>query len=304
VEYCQVHGVKPQAQSARRQGQSATDAAKVEVCVQAVRLDSQWPGVDCINCGITSGHTINVLQTFFCRRHIAKMYKRGATPWVDHVRRYQHEHGISYSEAMSAARASYNPVPYGRIALALRRPHNTPAIPESTEPAVSNVPARQSKTESPRAEEGGKQSGGGLFSDIFARITGGITSRLERRPLNVINVLKQYGNQQITRVRVCKEPINSVLRGILNAASGGDLERTVASHGYDNVFHLFMQLTLADGTVIRIEKNQRVAVALGWNAATRSDTVCEEAKLPQPTTLQEFIDRGEKLGNSHGSFWR
>lgn len=224
------------------------------------------------------------------------MYKRGATPWVAHVRRYQHEHGISYSEAMSAARASYSPVPYGRIALRHARSHHTAATPEPVEPTVTRVPTR--------AEEGGEQSGSGLFSDIFAKITGGITSRLEKRPLNVTNVLKEYGNQQITRVRVCKEPINSVLRGILNAASGGDLERAVSSNGYDNVFHLFMQVTLADGTVIRLEKNQRVAIALGWNAATRSDTVCEDAKLPQPATLQEFIDRGEKLGNSHGSFWR
>ena len=139
------------------------------------------------------------------------MYKRGATPWIAHVRRYQLEHGISYSEAMSAARASYKPVPYGRIALRNARS----AIPE---PKEANVP--------PRAEDG-EQSGAGLFSDIFAKITGGITSRLEKRPLNINNVLKEYGNQQITRIRVCKEPINSVLRGMLNLASGGDLRQRI-----------------------------------------------------------------------------
>jgi hypothetical protein len=203
------------------------------------------------------------------------MPRRGQTPWIAHVRQYQTEHGITFAQAMTDARPSYKHVPYGRVAL------------------------RKAAAEQ---EEAG-QEGSGLLGDLFAKAKQAITSRLEKRPLNVTNVLAKLGSQPIVKIVVCKQPINSVLRGILNLASGGDMERTIAQKGYDHVFHLFAQLTLANGTVMRIEKNQRVAIAL-TNADPGPNAKCEEAKLPKPTTLQEFIERGEKLGNSHGNFWR
>ena len=37
----------------------------------------------------------------------------------------------------------------------------------------------------------------------------------------------------------------------------------MAQTGYDSLFHLFIQLTLADDTVMRLAKKQRVSIAIG-----------------------------------------
>ena len=221
------------------------------------------------------------------------MYRRGSTPWIQHVRNYQTEHNTTFADALALSRATYQPVSYGRIALSAQR--------AAAEADLATPPA-------PADGKSTDQTGAGIFTNLFAKITGGVSTaiktRLEQRPLNIINVLKQHGTQPIVKIVVCKEPIKAAVRGLLNIASGGDLNKVVAEREYDAIFHLFMQLTLADGTVMRIEKNQRVAIALGVNAEIPAGAKTEDVKLAEPVTLQQFIDKGEKLGNSHGSFWR
>ena len=200
---------------------------------------------------------------------------RKGSAWIWHVKKYHAEHPeLSYSQAMHNARATYKP-----------------------------ASARDEYNED-HAED---QKGEGIISDLLGKakkaITGAISSRLEARPLNIINVLKAYGTKKVNKITVCKEPIQAIVKSLLNALSGGDLARTVAEKGYDNVFHLFARLELEGGVIIRIEKNQRVSVAIG-ELRLGPSAKCESVTLPQQTTLQEFIDKGEALGNSHGSFWR
>ena len=86
------------------------------------------------------------------------------------------------------------------------------------------------------------------------------------------------------------EPITT---SALNIASRGDLNKVVGEKSYDNVF----------GTKIRFDKNHRVAVQVN-PGPVRSDAVSKSVQLPQETTLQQFFEKGEELGNQIGHFYR
>lgn len=186
-----------------------------------------------------------------------------SNPWVQHVKEYQNKHGCSYRDAMVLSKPSYK----------------------------RHVPQKLKKPK--------RKRGKGIFDTIKNKIS----SVLTKRPLSIINLLKQYGDQKIEKIEVCRQPITAAIKYALDYVSGGDISKVVAEKGYDNVFHLYCIVTLSSGTRIRLDKNQRVAIVVN-PGPLREDAVCKSVTLPNSTTLQEFIDKGEKLGNEWGSFWR
>ena len=59
----------------------------------------------------------------------------------------------------------------------------------------------------------------------------------EHVPPSVKQALNKIGNQQIVSARCGRTPVQSVIQGAL---------RMVANVAYDNLFHLFIELKLAD----------------------------------------------------------
>lgn len=86
---------------------------------------------------------------------------------------------------------------------------------------------------------------------------------LEGRPRILNDLLKREGNKTLARVEVCRVPVNPMLVKMLNAATLGGFKRILKTRGYDAVYHLYMVVYLADGTVYSLEKNQRVNVRKG-----------------------------------------
>jgi hypothetical protein len=70
--------------------------------------------------------------------------------------------------------------------------------------------------------------------------------------------LDKYGTQRIVDMRVCRIPIRKELDYVLNAISLG--KWTEARRNYDELFHLFMEVELEDGTHVLIEKNEQVRI--------------------------------------------
>ena len=64
-------------------------------------------------------------------------------------------------------------------------------------------------------------------------------------PQNVKNALSKIGNNKITSARVGRTPVQAVIQGALKA---------VATVPYDNLFHLFIELTLDNGQKWVLEK--------------------------------------------------
>jgi hypothetical protein len=71
----------------------------------------------------------------------------------------------------------------------------------------------------------------------------------EHVPPNVKEALRKIGNLQITSARCGRTPVQSVIQGAL---------RMVANVPYDNLFHLFIELTLANNSKWILEKIERI----------------------------------------------
>jgi hypothetical protein len=71
----------------------------------------------------------------------------------------------------------------------------------------------------------------------------------ENVPQNVKNALSKIGNNKITSARVGRTPVQAIIQGAL---------KTVANVPYDDLFHLFIELTLDNGQKWVLEKIERI----------------------------------------------
>ena len=71
----------------------------------------------------------------------------------------------------------------------------------------------------------------------------------ENVPQNVKNALNKIGNNKITSARVGRTPVQAIIQGAL---------KTVANVPYDDLFHLFIELTLDNGQKWVLEKIERI----------------------------------------------
>jgi hypothetical protein len=112
-------------------------------------------------------------------------------------------------------------------------------------------------------------------------------------PNNVKNMLETYGTQNITNINVCRVPIRRGLLNALNFLSAGKIYKNEKELGYDNLFHLFMVLTLENGTKLSLEKNE--IVNLKPYTTPRENSECRPMSVGMKTiTLNELIDNVEK----------
>ncbi len=84
-----------------------------------------------------------------------------------------------------------------------------------------------------------------------------MTSRL---PV-VDRLIKQYGHRRIMQVTILRKPIQGGVQKLLNLITLGGFNRAKNEMKYDEVYHLYVNMTLDNGQTIGIEKNQRVNVA-------------------------------------------
>ncbi len=71
----------------------------------------------------------------------------------------------------------------------------------------------------------------------------------ENVPQNVKNALSKIGNNTITSARLGRTPVQAVIQGAL---------KVVANVPYDELFHLFIELTLDNGQKWVLEKIERI----------------------------------------------
>ena len=133
-------------------------------------------------------------------------------------------------------------------------------------------------------------------TEAIDRVKTAISGRTQAPPI-VRNLLSKQGDKVITAINVGRTPVNSVITSILNAVSQGKLEENQKKLGFDQIFHLFLVITLEGGYRFLIERNESVHVSNGdLNRGTQISV-----PLNKKITLNKFIDTGSS-GNS--SFWQ
>jgi len=134
-----------------------------------------------------------------------------------------------------------------------------------------------------------------------AVLTGNVGKLLSNRPKVITDLLSTHGDKVITSVVVMRKPIQSAVAWILKRTMS--FGQAVEQLGYDNVFHLFANFYLNDGSVVAIQKNARIDVEMGGEQPT-SDT--EELKIPVSSGMylnQLFDEAEQKFGGSRLYFY-
>jgi hypothetical protein len=132
--------------------------------------------------------------------------------------------------------------------------------------------------------------------DILAAIKG---VRIKASP-SIRKFLETNGEAKITKIVVSRKPIISTIDKIANWVSNGKWDENKKKLNYDNVFHLFMNITLNNGKTFKIEKNHVPAIS----SASLSGDKQENMNVSTPNiSLADFIAKGERKAGSPEKFW-
>jgi len=115
-------------------------------------------------------------------------------------------------------------------------------------------------------------------------------------PPNVKQILNKYGNEVIKSITLKRTAVSGLLTGALSIFSLGKFgERMKKS--FDELFHLFMEITTTNGNNISLEKIERVNMIV--NPPRRPDEeVKQVSNIPQGITIIQLMENGRKrLGN-------
>lgn len=93
---------------------------------------------------------------------------------------------------------------------------------------------------------GGVSSGASQVGDYFSRVA----NMKKEIPPNVKKALDEIGDKQITFARIGRTPVQALVQGTL---------RTISNVPYDNLFHLFIELTVDNRKWI-LEKIERITL--------------------------------------------
>lgn len=107
---------------------------------------------------------------------------------------------------------------------------------------------------------------------------------------SVRDILAKHGDKTITKASVIRTPVSSVVKEALNVASLGEFKKKLKAQPYDDIFHLFMLLTLSDGTTVSLEKNSIITMRV--NPDRKGDS--REANPPEGLTLNELMENTKK----------
>jgi hypothetical protein len=133
-----------------------------------------------------------------------------------------------------------------------------------------------------------KESGEGILPSI----------RRDYKP-EIRQFLGKYGDKKIKTITIQRVPIDSVLKGLLNALSLGTYEKQTQKLGYDKIFHLSMIVTL-DGVSkpVVVEKNE--VINIGFKIPPmKKGGARQSVPVNKDISLNELLENTRKVQGSN-----
>ena len=105
-------------------------------------------------------------------------------------------------------------------------------------------------------------------------------------------ILKNYGSKKIRAIRIGRRPIDTRVEKAFNIISLGKWAKLRDKYYYDTLFHLFLVLTLEDGTVLTLEKNSIVTMTESDPRCSQPNVDCIELNYPADSiTVNELVQK-------------
>jgi hypothetical protein len=86
-----------------------------------------------------------------------------------------------------------------------------------------------------------------------------------QKPLNtpsksVVNFLETYGDYRIIGLQLCRSPLASIISNLFNYATTGKFNKQLKIRGMDDIFHLWLNITLTNGINTFTIKTEKTSI--------------------------------------------
>jgi|694.fasta_scaffold51543_8 hypothetical protein len=116
----------------------------------------------------------------------------------------------------------------------------------------------------------------------------------------VRNILKKYGNEIIVSYKLKRTPVSSLITSALSAVSLGEFGKRLKNSDYDELFHLFLEMTTQSGKRMSVEKN--ATINMDVSPPTRANEEVEDivSNIPSGLTINTLMNNTQKkMGKSN-----
>lgn len=140
-----------------------------------------------------------------------------------------------------------------------------------------------------KANQGGVLLGGDVLGNGFDLIR-------QDFPPYVRDLIAKFGDSTITHIVIVRKPLNSVLTGVLNLVSRGQVNEQLKRLNYDDLFHLFILIGLDNGRILLLQKDEVIDMYI----VTKFFKIHPRDRIDIPLQnkqikLKDFIDNTVKM---------
>lgn len=113
-------------------------------------------------------------------------------------------------------------------------------------------------------------------------------------PPKVRDLISKFGNKVIRSITIDRTPVQAVLKGALNVISKGAFLKRLGRTPYDEIFHLRIDITFDDNSIIALEKNE--VINMYTNPVKKEGSEQKQVdNIPMGITLNKLLEGGQKL---------
>ena len=143
------------------------------------------------------------------------------------------------------------------------------------------------KSDHPWSEGKGMSStttGGGIYDYGKAVLLG-----RNDYPPNVRDIIATHGDVPIMSIRIGRTPLGPIETGA-NILTFGEFKKRLVLTPYDELYHLFIEVRLSPTSVITIEKNQVINMAINQTAPTNTTFLMIDKPMPSNLTIKLMME--------------
>jgi hypothetical protein len=115
-------------------------------------------------------------------------------------------------------------------------------------------------------------------------------------PPSVRNLLDKKGDKIIKSISIGRTPVQSILTGALSAFSGGKFGKRIYKN-FDELFHLYIKITLDDNNIYALEKN--AVISLTKYQYRNNEEVEPVYNIPSGLTLNKMLENTKNYMGSN-----
>lgn len=117
-----------------------------------------------------------------------------------------------------------------------------------------------------------------------------IINKRNNYPPKVRDILEKVGDKVIKSITIKRTPVSGLITGALDVFSLGKFGKRFRK-SFDELFHLFIFITLEDNTKVSLEKNE--VINMDINPASRPKTETKLVNNVHQITINDLLDKAE-----------